>query len=81
MAAIVGDAYQDYYLTIRSLEGNKPDENPKGFICPKCGGKDLTRIPVKKQRSKETPIGILKRRLAQGEITLEEYQQLRKALE
>lgn len=75
---IAGDAYREYYLFKRAVEGNKPNENPSGLICPKCGRTDLSK--ERKKVLDQSPINILKMRLAKGEITVKEYEELLKAL-
>ena len=45
------------------------------------GIKQFTGDPRENRTSGETPLGIAQRRLARGEITRDEFEELRKALE
>jgi len=77
---IVGQPYTEYFLV---RQGNhKVKNNPRGLICPKCRGINLRKegpYPANRKVDQDLLL-VLKMRLAKGEITLKEYEELKKAL-
>jgi len=74
----IDDAIQ--YGEIASLK-RKESKNPNQYICPKCGGTNLQKkAPKDSTENNDEALKILKMRFVKGEITKEDYLEMKKLI-